>query len=1373
MNILRIFACLADISVLSAETLCFPDSIPSSSRRYIENAVGEPVPIRIGSFGWNLAIQVSALTDLIISEKLGYHVAPVESLGFPSFQDLILRLAGCASTECNETADAVDIVVDAFPGDAVTLESFRASHPERVPEDMGGMGYIFTWGIYFKGSIRDAAFSEAALPLEYYRNYNTSINRPQRFFNSLADLDFKYFIPCNDSTSYGDDFTNTIFWANYVRWTGDTDGVIETSDGYVAKCPDEHFWLSPACRRNASECIPVLSVINTMDRMAQWATAHNLPFAFGRPPNFSTFQELLRKYDVLHYWWEPDEGELTDLQISRLVLPPHNAAEHKEGNFRTASVGITLKKYGSSLLARFAPTVRGLVQGIATNPSDILSLATSIDLPTGQQLGNVFFTNQAEARRQICTWANSNRDVWEPWLPIETNCILGFGLVNAQAGHVDSREQAVRCSLCPAGRFSQFVVDEIGHTYRCVQCQPGMHQSASGKSECTACDPGTFAGSPGQALCSPCARGSYAASLGMRSCVMCGNGTERTTTVLVSEGWIEVQGATSESYCRCAPGRFLQDGQCLLCGVGASCPGSDTLEVLPGFHSKPHNPGLIYKCFGLPGRCPGGPPGSCANGRDPNSPGCSKCNADLQPNGAECIPCSGGDYFRLVAYGLLVIASTAALHVLLVVGGHGNNGIQSKLVTAALCLSHLITYAQLFAVMSQIQAVNWSDPFLSFLEFFNFMSLEALLSSLRSINCITSLSAEATFVTRTVLLPLFFALGPIISHMGFAFVGTKSSTQRAPKYAWLFGTLGSLCLLFFIMMCFTCLEPFRCNAHPNGLATMQTEHEVFCDFAGQHLHLCIVAGVMLLIPAGFLAFSAWTIKKELPRRVAKGDIAFVRATSFLTMRFKPGYEAFTVVFLLRNMLLPVASMFSSTSVSLLMMASLLTMSAVLVAYYKPWRALLASQVDMFGNAVLLIVLLLSGLSVQDEVDTSVMIFCTVVASLLVVVISLAAMYSVAQHVKARLQKPFRFFLCHHKATTAALARWLKMEIQGRHAHFTTFLDLDSLTDLTLLFSYVSTQVQTFVILGSPGILARKWCLGEMATARLSNVDSVLVSLPNFSLPDENFVGKISTSVPDILDLTTYGYGLSEVKATLWWLTSLRTIVVDRISEVSMGEMVGELTNTGNKNTNDMVLRSAGSCIVVDHENAEALASAHVLLRHLAPIMMDRGQPVMVLPPEHPESQLEQIQPTSMILVCSKQCFASPHIKACVLKARFLSSCAVLPVVCDDDFVPHTSPHTSAPMSQDHEDDDEAYRRVLAAVFLEVGLPFNPRTSSLEDLASRASHIGSRLSPGNFRTLRSKLWMTSAKHDNDSEDAGKGHQIACLPDGDDEMVAHTF
>ena len=95
---------------------CFPDAVPATSRRSIVDVGGTPIPIRIGSFAWNLAVQLSVLLDLIISEKLGYDTAPVELLGFPSFQDLVLKLAGCATAACNETADAVHIIVDAFPG---------------------------------------------------------------------------------------------------------------------------------------------------------------------------------------------------------------------------------------------------------------------------------------------------------------------------------------------------------------------------------------------------------------------------------------------------------------------------------------------------------------------------------------------------------------------------------------------------------------------------------------------------------------------------------------------------------------------------------------------------------------------------------------------------------------------------------------------------------------------------------------------------------------------------------------------------------------------------------------------------------------------------------------------------------------------------------------------------------------------------------------------------------------------------------------------------------------------------------------------------------------------------------------------------------
>ena len=46
--------------------------------------------------------------------------------------------------------------------------------------------------------------------------------------------------------------------------------------------------------------------------------------------------------------------------------------------------------------------------------------------------GDVFFDNQEEGRRQVCEWAKANRNIWEAWLPDETSCFPGFGMVNAQ-----------------------------------------------------------------------------------------------------------------------------------------------------------------------------------------------------------------------------------------------------------------------------------------------------------------------------------------------------------------------------------------------------------------------------------------------------------------------------------------------------------------------------------------------------------------------------------------------------------------------------------------------------------------------------------------------------------------------------------------------------------------------------------------------------------------------------------------------------------------------------------------------------------------------------------------------------------------------------
>jgi len=90
-------------------------------------------------------------------------------------------------------------------------------------------------------------------------------------------------------------------------------------------------------------------------------------------------------------------------------------------------------------------------------------------------------------------------------------------------------------------------------------------------------------------------------------------------------------------------------------------------------------------------------------------------------------------------------------------------------------------------------------------------------------------------------------------------------------------------------------------------------------------------------------------------------------------------------------------------------------------------------------------------------------------------------------------KQFLFFICHHKAGAGAFARWLKYRLchslnsQGR-----VFVDSDNLDDLDLLFSYVGEDTKVLVVLCSPEIFTRPWCIGEMTTARLMKVPVVLV-----------------------------------------------------------------------------------------------------------------------------------------------------------------------------------------------------------------------------------------------------------------------------------------
>ena len=618
--------------------------------------------------------------------------------------------------------------------------------------------------------------------------------------------------------------------------------------------------------------------------------------------------------------------------------------------------------------------------------------------------------------------------------------------------------------------------------------------------------------------------------------------------------------------------------------------------------------GAVLQCFGNSLRCPGGSPETCAAGRDPASPACSSCLPGLQPSAEKCVPCQGGDYVALAALALVVLLGTGILHLVLLLADRTSGLHRGALLGAALCMNQLITCAQLFVVMEQIQDITWSEPFLSFLQFFRVLSLETLLDSVKTIGCVARIPSELTFLIRTLMVPLFFAVGPTVAQL------VLSQTNLSPKPTSLIKTFGFLFLLFYISLCSSFVEPFRCNVHPNGLLTMQTAHDVFCTFSGTHFNLCWMSCLICLLPISFLAVCTYVLLVLLPRRVHSGNAIFIRACSFLILRFKPGYEAFTVAFLVRNLLFVLMPTMHSSS-SLFVMGNLLALTAVSVAYFKPWRSTLATQIDVLVSSVLVSVLLLGSLTVENSKQEPLMVLCTVCGSLIIITLIMGTLYSVIQHISSRFLKKFAFFLSHHRTAAAAYARLVRMELKERG--FTAFIDSDNLTDLSRLFSYVSHDTQTFILFGTPQILRRKWCVGELVMARLAGVETVLLSFPNFNLPDDAFIRTYAKTVPEITELAVYGLGLSEVQDTLHWLSTVTSrVIAPKFSRTNVTDVLNHLTGTTGRDKGDNTSVSVSEYLILaDPDNMEAQATAEVMGISLTGIIPERGLTVRVLTPE--------------------------------------------------------------------------------------------------------------------------------------------------------------
>ncbi|CAK9091184.1 40S ribosomal protein S6 [Durusdinium trenchii] len=739
------------------------------------------------------------------------------------------------------------------------------------------------------------------------------------------------------------------------------------------------------------------------------------------------YVQLGRELASLVYWWTPDVSFLRE-NASPIVLPPFNPAEHARKIYRTGREELTLTKWAAADMDVVAHRAFSLAGAIALSKQDVASVLLK-HLELKELSGDTTHWDTA------CTWLKqaSTASTWQAWIPSDTTCPLGRGLVDSQRNYVTHRDLAVACAACPAGMFSQ----ESEDTRICTKCPAGTHQRLSGEAFCEACQPGTFSMEEGRAECAPCGLGQYANSSGMKACFQCGASVTLdnkklhlfTTSQLVMSStseriWIPVQGASSEDFCSCVSGAHrTSSGLCERCPEG---PWLDRmLAVRRSYFSQEDDPGYVFECLER-SHCPGGVPGTCAEGRDPASVACSSCLPGLHSAGTKCIPCEGGDY--------VLVSSLLVLFMLIMTGGYllfswgDSKGVRSSSFIVVSCgLGQLAMSIQVISVIHQFR-LDWGEPIASLLALTEILAVEL---NIFSFDCLTPSDPVPLFLFHVMVLPCVLVA---LSCIHFCTVLAKRSSST-----WQFHRLGqavgSLCVVFFISFCSSLLPPLICQTHPNQLSTLRAYPSVACNGGEEHLAMILITAFSFLLPASFLASSVWLVV-QLPSRIYQSDLKFIRAASFLFGRFRPGAETMAVWLLLRNallVLLPLASKSASTFV----MNILLSLTLAACCFYKPWRMKACTYLDMFLLACMIFIVTLGSHVAGQVSETLTVVACLTLMTLMFVALLVFILYGFFTCCRGK-QKAFRFFLSHHKSRAGCVARWLKMLLLQRGKTFTSF-----------------------------------------------------------------------------------------------------------------------------------------------------------------------------------------------------------------------------------------------------------------------------------------------------------------------------------------------
>jgi len=929
-----------------------------------------------------------------------------------------------------------------------------------------------------------------------------------------------------------------------------------------------------------------------------------------------------------------------------------------------------------------------------------------------------------------------------------TECDLANGVLppdarpeDCPANTIYSRDMG--CERCPAGFYTNGSscipcgggnASSIEGQAECTPCAVGKFSKLLGSTGCSDCDVGHFANTTGASACQRCELGRYENETGSSSCKACGG---RLVTRFPS--------ATSEQDCVCPQNTYRpQDqawGVCYDCTEGLDCSigtgmngGMETLPVVEeGYYADASL--SVFKCFDDGKRCLRGTLGlQCASGRRGRV--CGDCEDGKAPhNDGTCKKCDedGGDSAVVVI--VILIGACAAVMIYLVFDRTDVTRQNYKALLIAMIMSLVMTTLQQVGALAVV-SIAWPGPMR---DLFRIVMLLAFDLEILKLNCVVPLRPLLAFAMQ-----LFTFLGCIvimcITHL--MWVTLRHARQFRSHNPNLVSGLGTIFLIFYVTVFIATLTPVQCAKNPNGLWTLKSYPSVICWNGGEEHHAMLVLGaIALFIPLGFLACCCWVIW-VLPEKLKAGKAFFLRAFAFLFFRYKPHAYWFSVVHLMRSLLIALTTIMPVAGVQILLMQFVVILQLTLVCLLRPWRVEGANALEAVLTLGLLLMLSCALLLTGAAGESTELAWTFVVFLALCLSVALGfAVNAACALVLAKFRKPFDIFLCHHKAAAGCMARYINVEFSARNRH--AFIDTDNLRDLGKLFDYVATQTQVLCVLCTKMILTRPWCAGEIATAVSSGVHIVKVLRSDYHEPEEVFIEDYEAQVGgDLQCLMEVGISVPHIQQALRKLITMHGINLPHVlSPPTMHSLCNTLLSREHHHHRDVAHvpqpknPEASVIIIADISNLEAACSGILLVDMLIMHMQDLSHTPLLLTheAEYP------LKPDFFLLLCSAGCM-SKELVLNFLGETCQRDVSGLPVVVDenfhfpshDDITRNLAFHRQQSGDAEDTDVDEADRGDLhgfiVAIFKIIASMFQPSNygSTREVLDAKARDIAARI-----------------------------------------------